>query len=160
MEIRVVREEKQEMEFELVGEDHAFCNALRKVLNDNEVVTSAAYRVEHPMLSSPRMLIKTKDIPLPKEARRIIPLSEVKGVAEKREQQLRKAGIKSANALAKADAKKVAAKSGVSEAVMKDLIGKASKLNFWRDSIPRHVLKMALEDFAKTFSEMRPKKST
>ncbi len=156
----MLKESKNELEFELVGEDHAFCNALRRALNDNEDVLVATYKVTHPLLSSPRMLIKTKNIQLPVKAQKIVPLSEVPGVAAKREEQLRKAGIKSANSLAKVDPKKLAKKAGIPLATAESLVQKASKMNFWKGSIPRYVLKKTLKDLAASFSGIKLGKAT
>lgn len=157
MELNVLSESKNELEFELIGEDHTFCNSLRTVLNDNKEVVSATYRIEHPILAHPRMLIKTKEVSSLKIPERLVPLSEVKGVAEKREKQLRKAGIKTANSLVKADAEKVSKKSGVPLAVMQDLISEASKINFFKGSIPREILKKSLKDLAKRFNAIKLK---
>ncbi len=155
MKVNVITETKNELEVELAGEDHTFCNALRKVLVENKDVLSATYKVEHPLLTPPTILIKTKDITLPKMPQRKVPLSEVKGVAEKREKQLRKAGIRTANALAKADAEKVAEKTDISVAVAQELIAEASKINFFKGSVAREILKKSLKEYAKTFKAIK-----
>lgn len=157
MELKVINESRNELEFELIGEDHTFSNALREVLNKNKSVLSAAYRVEHLLLTPPRMMIRTKEVSRLKIPQKMVPLSEVKGVAEKREKQLRKAGIKTANALAKADADKVSKKSGIPLAVMRDLINEASKINFLKGSIARVILKKSLKELARSFSTVKLK---
>lgn len=155
MVVNVLSETKNELEIELVGEDHTFCNTLRKVLTENKDVLSATYRIEHPLLTPPRLMIKTKDITLPKMPQRKVPLSEVKGVAEKREKQLRKAGIRTANALAKADAEKLAEKTDMPVAVVQELINEASKINFLKGSVAREILKKSLKELAKTFKAVK-----
>ncbi len=157
MELNVINESRNEFEFELIGEDHTFCNSLRAVLNNNKDVLSATYRIEHPLLASPRILIKTKDVSSFKIPEKLVPLSEVKGVAAKREEKLRKAGIKSANALSKADAEKLSKKSGLSLAVTKDLISEASKINFLKGSMAREILKKSLKDLGKRFNTIKLK---
>ncbi|MFQ5815364.1 MAG: RpoL/Rpb11 RNA polymerase subunit family protein [Candidatus Hydrothermarchaeaceae archaeon] len=157
MELKVINESRNELEFELIGEDHTFSNSLREVLNKNKSVLSAAYRVEHLLLTPPRMMIMTKEVSRLKIPQRMVPLSEVKGVAEKREKQLRKAGIKTANALAKADANKVYKKSGIPLAIMRDLINEASKINFLKGSIARVILKKSLKELARSFSAVKLK---
>ncbi len=155
MELKIVKEGKNDIEFEVVGEDHTLFNAVREALSANEDVTAAAYRVEHPLLSPPRMMVKTKEIELPQKGQKLLPLDAVKGVAEKREKQLRKAGIKSANALAKADAEKLAEKADLPLATVKELIEEASKLEFWRESTARKVIKKSLKALAKEFKAAR-----
>ncbi len=151
MELKVIREGKYDIEFELSGGDHTLCNALREALVANEDVEVAAYSVENPLLGSPRMLVKTKELPLPQKGQKLLPLEAVKGVAEKREKQLRKAGIKSANALAKADAEKLAEKTDIPLATVQELIAEASKLEFWKESTARKVIKKSLKALAKEF---------
>jgi DNA-directed RNA polymerase subunit L len=157
MEIKIIHEAKDELEFELIGEDHTFCNCLRTVLNRNKNVLSATYRIEHPLLTPPRMRIKTKDVSGLKIPQRIVPLSAVKGVAEKREKLLRKAGIKTANALAKADAEKLSKKSGIPFAITRELINEASKMNFLKGSIARVILKKSLNELGRSFTRLKLK---
>ncbi len=157
MEFKVIKEEKSELEFEIIGEDDTFCNSLRTVLNKNKNVLSATYRIDHPLLASPQMLVHTKEVSNIKIPERMVQLSDVKGVAEKREKQLRKAGIKTANSLSKADPEKLSKKSGLSLAVVTDLVKEASKINFFKGSIPREILKEALDDLAKGFRAIKLK---
>lgn len=157
MKLNVVSEKKDELEIELVGEDHTFCNSLRKALTANKDVLTATYKVEHPLLTPPKLFIRTKDISLPKMPQRIVPISEVKGVAEKREKALRKAGIKTANALAKADAEKIAKKTDITVAVAQELINEAAQINFFKGSVARELLKKSLKDMAKNFTGIKLK---
>jgi len=60
MEINMITDEKTKLEFELVNEDHTFCNVIRKELWNNEDVNSAAYRIHHPLVSQPVILIETQ----------------------------------------------------------------------------------------------------
>ena len=62
METRVVRKEESLLEFEIVGEDHTFLNALREALKDQSGVLFAAYRSSHPLLESPIFYLRTKDL--------------------------------------------------------------------------------------------------
>jgi len=58
MELNIIKEEKDELEFEIVGEDHTLCNWLRKRLWDQKGTEYAAYSIKHPQIASPIFLIK------------------------------------------------------------------------------------------------------
>lgn len=60
MEINIVSEEKNKIEFEVIGEDHTLCNALRKKLWEDRDLEVAAYRIEHPQISDPKMIVEMK----------------------------------------------------------------------------------------------------
>lgn len=157
MEVRIIKESKTELEVEIAGEDHTFCSVLQSVLNSNDDVLLASYNIQHPLLGSPRVYIKTKDIQLPGGKKRILQLTEVKGIGPKRIAALEKAGIKSANALANADAGKLAKKSKISAKILENYINEAKKLNFGKESVPRVVLKESIGQVAKTFANIGAK---
>jgi len=58
--IEEVQREGRVLRFKVVGEDHTLCNLLRKVLYEDENVEAAAYRIEHPLLSSPEFYVRVK----------------------------------------------------------------------------------------------------
>jgi len=60
MEINVLKQDKNLIEFEILDEDHTFCNALRKKLWENSDLDLAAYKIEHPLVSNPVMVVQTK----------------------------------------------------------------------------------------------------
>jgi len=60
LELEVLSEEKDSILVKLVGEDHTFCNALRKVLHEDESVVAASYAIEHPLLEHPKFYVKVK----------------------------------------------------------------------------------------------------
>src|SRR3989338_6880649 len=60
MEIKVLAQEEDYIELELVGEEQGFANALRELLINDRNVVFAAYRVDHPQISSPRLMVRTK----------------------------------------------------------------------------------------------------
>lgn len=60
MELEVLSEDKDSILVKLVGEDHTFCNALRKVLHEDESVVAASYTIEHPLLEHPKFYVKVK----------------------------------------------------------------------------------------------------
>jgi len=59
MEIKILKEEKNKIEFEIIGEDHTLCNAIRNELWAQDNVEATAYRIKHPLVSNPVMLIET-----------------------------------------------------------------------------------------------------
>lgn len=67
MELNVLEESKKRMVFELKGETHSFCNALKESLWKIKGVEVASYRIEHPLIGVPKFLIETKGIE-PREA--------------------------------------------------------------------------------------------
>jgi DNA-directed RNA polymerase subunit L len=156
MEARVLRESYTEMELELVGEDHTFCNALREALSSNDKVIAASYRVEHPLLGNPKLYLKTKRIKVPKKEK-VVPLRKVKGIGAVREKQLQEAGISSANALLKADVVELQEKTGLPMKVLEGYVEEAKKLDYGRETAARYVLKESLAELGKIFSELKAK---
>jgi len=67
MDIRILKREKDTLEFEIVGEDHTFCNLLRELLSRDERVVMAAYRVDHPLVGHPRFVVMTDGSADPKD---------------------------------------------------------------------------------------------
>lgn len=155
MEVKILKETKNELEFEIVGEDHTFPNALQNFLNNRKEVVLASYKIKHPLLSNPQIYVKTKDMPLAKGKEKLLPLADVKGIGPKNVDKLRGAGVKTANALVKADAEKIAKKSGISAKMLEKYQTEAGKLNFAKESVARSVVKSALKDFVKAFSKVK-----
>ncbi|MEK6834996.1 MAG: DNA-directed RNA polymerase subunit L [Nanoarchaeota archaeon] len=58
MEIKILKDEKNRIEFEIIGEDHTFCNAVRDELWNQEDVEISAYNIKHPLISNPVMLVE------------------------------------------------------------------------------------------------------
>ncbi len=61
MEMNVLEDKKKRMVFELKGEGHTLCNALREELWNDKDVTVAAYNIDHPLIGVPRFIIETSD---------------------------------------------------------------------------------------------------
>jgi DNA-directed RNA polymerase subunit L len=59
MEINVLEEKAKRLVFELKGEDHTLCNALREELWNDKSVTVAAYNINHPLVGVPKFIIET-----------------------------------------------------------------------------------------------------
>ncbi|MBU0930289.1 MAG: DNA-directed RNA polymerase subunit L [Nanoarchaeota archaeon] len=60
MEIKVLEQEKNKLKIEITGETHTLCNAIRNELWNNKSVEIAGYQLEHPMVSSPVLMIETE----------------------------------------------------------------------------------------------------
>jgi DNA-directed RNA polymerase subunit L len=59
--MKIIKDEKKELEIEITGESHSLCNALRTVLMEDKNVESAAYVIDHPIVGQPRLYIKAKN---------------------------------------------------------------------------------------------------
>jgi len=59
MEINWLTDEKNKIEFEIKGENHTLCNAVRQELWNVEDTNIAAYKIEHPLVSNPVMIVET-----------------------------------------------------------------------------------------------------
>lgn len=62
MEFNLIEENKTKLVFELPGETHTFCNALKKELQDLKGVTLATYKIDHPLVGVPTFQIETKGV--------------------------------------------------------------------------------------------------
>ncbi len=62
MEFNVIEETKNRLVFQLKGETHTFCNALKHELQQVKGVTAATYRIDHPLVGVPQFLLETKGI--------------------------------------------------------------------------------------------------
>ncbi len=62
MEFKVLEESKSKLVFELKGETHTFCNALKHELQQVKGVDIATYRIDHPLIGIPRFQIETKGV--------------------------------------------------------------------------------------------------
>lgn len=60
MEINVLGKSKNKITFELVGEDHTFCNILRKELWNDSSIKSAGYSMETGLQNVPKFTIETE----------------------------------------------------------------------------------------------------
>ena len=60
MEIKVIKDRAKELELEIIGEDSTILNPIKEKLLERENVVYAEYSIEHPILSNPKLYIKTK----------------------------------------------------------------------------------------------------
>ena len=59
MELKILEDSKPILKFEIIGEDHTLCNALRKELWNDEDLKAAGYKVEHNLIGEPIFIIET-----------------------------------------------------------------------------------------------------
>ena len=62
MEFKVLEETKSKIIFELEGETHTFCNALKNELLGVKGVTLATYSIDHPLVGVPKFLVEVKGV--------------------------------------------------------------------------------------------------
>ena len=60
MELKVLEQNKSRLKFELKGEDHGFCNVLKKELWNDKNVDISGYYVEHSLVSAPVFTVQVK----------------------------------------------------------------------------------------------------
>ncbi len=68
MELKILEEKKNKMVFELKGESHTFCNALKQELWNDKHVKIAGYNVAHPLIGVPKFVVETDGGESPKKA--------------------------------------------------------------------------------------------
>lgn len=59
MEIKVLEEKKNKMVVSVEGETHTICNALVKELWNDKHVKSAGYKIDHPLVGVPNIMVET-----------------------------------------------------------------------------------------------------
>ncbi|MBW2982178.1 DNA-directed RNA polymerase subunit L [Candidatus Woesearchaeota archaeon] len=68
MEVKILSEKKNRLVIEIKNEGHAFCNALKKELWNDSHVKVAAYKIEHPLVGIPTLIVETDGKETPKKA--------------------------------------------------------------------------------------------
>ncbi len=76
------------LQFELKGETHTFCNALKHELQQVKGVVIATYRIDHPLVGVPQFHIETKGVE-PRKALKTA-LSKLKKKAKDFEKEVKK----------------------------------------------------------------------
>ncbi|RLF40510.1 MAG: DNA-directed RNA polymerase subunit L [Thermoplasmata archaeon] len=61
MEIKILKDRAKELELEIIGEDSTILNPIKEKLLERENVVYAEYSIDHPILSNPKLYIKTKN---------------------------------------------------------------------------------------------------
>jgi len=60
MKVNVLKQSKNVLKFEVIGEDHSFCNALQDMLLKEKDIDFAGYSIDHPLISEPVFYIRAK----------------------------------------------------------------------------------------------------
>lgn len=60
MEVKILVNEKDTLELELVGSDQSLAQLIAERLNQEKDVEFAAYKLEHPLVASPKLFVKMK----------------------------------------------------------------------------------------------------
>lgn len=68
MELKVIEQKKNSLAVEVAGEDHTFCNVLKKELWNDEHVKVASYNIKHPLVSQPQFIVETDGSVTPQAA--------------------------------------------------------------------------------------------
>ncbi|MBD3354467.1 DNA-directed RNA polymerase subunit L [Candidatus Woesearchaeota archaeon] len=68
MELKILEDKKNKMIFELKGETHTFCNALKNELWNDSHVKAASYNIAHPLIGVPKFILETDGKESPKKA--------------------------------------------------------------------------------------------
>jgi DNA-directed RNA polymerase subunit L len=68
MEIKVIEETKNKLVFEIPGEGHTLCNALKRELWKDKHIKVATYSINHPLIGIPRMIVETDSETTPRKA--------------------------------------------------------------------------------------------
>lgn len=66
--IEILNSTKLELELMIPGESHTICNALRKILMEDDEIDYAVYGIDHPLIGEPKITIKAKRTKSPKKA--------------------------------------------------------------------------------------------
>jgi DNA-directed RNA polymerase subunit L len=60
MEVKVLTNEKNVLELELVGSDTSLAQLISERLNQDKDVEFSSFKVEHPLLAHPKLYVRTK----------------------------------------------------------------------------------------------------
>lgn len=60
MKVKVLKQTTNELKIEIEGEGHTFCNALQKVLLQDDEIEVAGYDLPHPLISTSTVYVRTK----------------------------------------------------------------------------------------------------
>lgn len=85
MKVKVLKKSSNELNIEIEGEGHTFCNVLQKTLLEDETIEMAGYNISHPLTSSPTIYVRTKGKRKPESA-----IKEAVKKVRKRNEEFRK----------------------------------------------------------------------
>jgi len=151
MEIEVLREDSEGFEVKVGGEDHTFLNLLTTFLQGNEKVEYAAYKVDHPLVSEPRLFFKLKDL----SAEEDVPVESIKGVGPKTRELLHGIGIKTVSQLLLQNPAKLAEETGIAEKLIERYVEEGRKMVPKDKFGYRAVLRESLSELGRSFEEIK-----
>ena len=61
MEIEVIKSEKNYLELRVTGDDYGVANAVKELLLEDKDIEFAAYRMDHPQVGKPVLMVRTKE---------------------------------------------------------------------------------------------------
>ena len=61
MEIEIVKSEKNYVEIIVRGDDYGIANAVKEMLLEDKDIEFAAYRMDHPQVGKPTLMVRTKE---------------------------------------------------------------------------------------------------
>ena len=68
MQLKILKKTPQELQLEVEGEGHTFCNLLESVLLEDSNVEFASYHVPHPLISNTIITVRTSKKLKPEDA--------------------------------------------------------------------------------------------
>lgn len=60
MELNLIDKSKNRLKFEIIGEGHTLCNAIRRELWNDKDVEVAGYNIEHSLVGNPVFIVESK----------------------------------------------------------------------------------------------------
>lgn len=158
MQIKILKEDVKGFEFEIIGGEHGICNLLVDYLNNMKEVNFAAYRVEHPLISNPKVFVSLKNNAKSVEKEvKPTPITKIKGVGRKKAEAFEKAGIKYAEDLLKYTIEELCNVVDIDEKTAAKILGEAEKITKKDIFGYRKVVKEALKKIEKDFEEIEKK---
>lgn len=154
MQIKVLREDEKGFEFEVIGGDHGICNLLVDYLNNSKEVSFAAYKVEHPLISNPKVTVSLSNTRATRKEVKPTPITEIKGVGKKKAEAFEKAGIKYAEELLKYTIEELSNITGIDEKTAAKILGEVEKITKKDVFGYRKVIKEALKKIEKDFENI------
>lgn len=151
MEIEIIREDSEGFEIKILGEGHTFLSLLNSFLGKNKKVEYSAYKIEHPLIGEPALFFKTKG------SKKIenVPISKVKGIGPKTVDQMKAAGIKTADQLLHTTPENLSERTGIAEKLILKYVEAAKKMVPADRFGYKAVLKESLKEMSKTFESLK-----
>ncbi len=139
MQVKILRESYDRIEFILEGEDHTFCNAFVQFLKRFNDIDIATYKIEHPLIIKPKVYIKLKVEKIP-----------IEKVAGEDADVLKKNGINYLIDLLNSNLEELSKKSGLELDRLREYYNEAKKYH----KNVRDVIKKYLDEFISYINDL------